>query len=87
MNRSFRIMIGYKFTTIVKKNMKILCSKPLNPLVLIVFFALLGLVGMFVVDDVDSGVEMFLALIGTGISLAVVQTAIIQNAIQKDNIK
>lgn len=67
--------------------MKRFCSKPLNPLVLIVIFALLGLVGVFVVDDVDRGVEMFMALLGTGISLAVVQTAIIQNAIQKDNIK
>lgn len=67
--------------------MKRFCSKPVNPLILIVFCALLGLVILLVVEDADRGIEMFMALTGTGISLAVVQTAIIQNAIQKDNIK
>lgn len=67
--------------------MKRLFTKPLNPLILIVFYALLGLVVVFVIDDADMGFEVFMALLGTGISLAVVQTAIIQNAIQKDNIK
>lgn len=67
--------------------MKRFSSKPLHPLIIILFCALLGLVVVFVVDDVDRGIEMFLGLIGTGISAAVVQTAIIQNAIQKDNIK
>lgn len=67
--------------------MKRFFTKPLNPLILIVFYALLGLIVVFVIDDADMGFEVFMALLGTGISLAVVQTAIIQNTIQKDNIK
>ena len=67
--------------------MKRFCSKPLNPLILLVFCALLGLVVLFVVADVDRAMDVFLALLGTGISLALLQSAIIQNTIQKDNIK
>lgn len=69
------------------RDMKRFCSKPLNPLILLVFCALLGLVVLFVVADVDRAMDVFLALLGTGISLALLQSAIIQNTIQKDNIK
>lgn len=69
------------------RDMKRFCSKPLNPLILLVFGALLGLVVLFVVADVDRAMDVFLALLGTGISLALLQSAIIQNTIQKDNIK
>ena len=67
--------------------MKRFCSKPLNPLIILVFCALLGLVVLLIIDNVDRAMDVFLALLGAGISLALLQSAIIQNAIQKDNIK
>lgn len=62
-------------------------NKPLNPLVLLIFCTLLGLILLFVIDDANQAMDAFLAFLGTGISMALLQSAIIQNAIQKDNIK
>ena len=53
------------------------------PLLLIILFALIG----FGVSAVFQSIELFLTFIGLGISAAVVQCALIQNRIQKDNIK
>ena len=54
-----------------------------QPIWLIVFFTLIGLIPLFVENNID----LFFVCIGTGISIAVVLCAITQNRIQKDNIK
>ena len=54
-----------------------------QPIWLIVFFTLIGLIPLFVENNID----LFFVCIGTGISIAVVLCAITQNKIQKDNIK
>lgn len=53
------------------------------PLMLIIVFALIG----FGVGISFQSIELFLTLFGLGISVAVVQCALIQNRIQRDNIK
>lgn len=67
--------------------MKKYCNKPINPVLIILFFSVLGFVMLFVIDNPNQGMDFFLTMLGIGISAAVVQAAIIQNAIQKDNIK
>lgn len=62
-------------------------NKPLNPMILLVFCALVGLATLFFIDDANQGMDFFLAFLGAGISMALLQSALIQNAIQKDNIK
>ena len=53
------------------------------PLMLIIVFAFIG----FGVGILFQSIELFLTLFGLGISTAVVQCALIQNRIQRDNIK
>ena len=53
------------------------------PLMLIIVFALIG----FGVGILFQSIELFLTLFGLGISAELVQCALIQNRIQKDNIK
>ena len=54
-----------------------------HPIWIVVFFALVGLIPVFIGNEID----LFFACIGTGISIAVAICAIAQNKIQKDNIK
>lgn len=54
-----------------------------HPIWIVVFFALVGLISVFIGNEID----LFFACIGTGISIAVAICAITQNKIQKDNIK
>ena len=54
-----------------------------HPIWIVVFCALLGLIPIFIENNID----LFFACIGTGISIAVAVCAITQNKIQKDNIK
>lgn len=58
-------------------------NKEYLPIFLIIVFALIGLV----VGVLFHSIEIFLTLFGLGISAAVVQSALVQNRIQKDNIK
>lgn len=71
--------------------MKKLCyylrNTPLSPVSIIVFFAIMGGVLLFALEDNEKSMEYFLSCIGLGISAAVVQCTLIQNRIQKDNIK
>lgn len=60
---------------------------PLNPIILIVFFTIAGGLLMFSLGDNENSMEYFLTCVGLGISAAVVQCTLIQNQIQKDNIK
>ena len=61
---------------------------PINPLVLMLFFTFVGL-GLFYIfrDTPNEAIEYFLTCLGIGLSAAVVQCYLIQNQIQKDNIK
>ena len=62
-------------------------STPLNPIILIVFFTIAGGLLMILLGDDENSIEYFLTCVGLGISAAVVQCTLIQNRIQKDNIK
>ena len=62
-------------------------STPLNPIILIVFFTIAGGLLMILLGDDENSMEYFLTCVGLGISAAVVQCTLIQNRIQKDNIK
>lgn len=59
----------------------------INPVWIIVFCIIIGGVNLIIMGADDKSMNVFLTLIGLGISAAVVQCAIIQNTIQKDNIK
>ena len=69
------------------KLLYVLKNKPLNPLILLVFCLLIGLALLFLIEDSNRALDIFFVLLGSGISMALLQSAIIQNAIQKDNIK
>ena len=60
---------------------------PLNPIILILFFTIVGCFLMILLEDNENSMEYFLTCVGLGISAAVVQCTLIQNQIQKDNIK
>ena len=60
---------------------------PLNPIILILFFTIVGGILIIFLKDAENSMEYFLTCVGLGISAAVVQCTIIQNRIQKDNIK
>jgi hypothetical protein len=62
-------------------------STPLNPVWIIIFFIIVGGLNLIIMDADDKSMNVFLTFIGLGISAAVAQCAIIQNAIQRDNIK
>lgn len=58
-------------------------STPLNPVLLILFFTIIA----YIVLVQTENIEYFFTCIGIGVSIAVVQCSLIQNKIQKDNIK
>ena len=60
---------------------------PLNPIILILFFTVVGGFIMISLRDNENSMEYFLTCVGLGISAAVVQCTLTQNRIQKDNIK
>ena len=62
-------------------------STPLNPVILIVIFTIIGGMLLVAIEDNEKSMEFFLSCIGLGISAAVVHSTLIQNQIQKDNIK
>ncbi len=62
-------------------------STPLNPVWIIIFCIIIGGINLIIMGTDDKSMNVFLTFIGLGISAAVVQCAIIQNTIQKDNIK
>ncbi len=59
----------------------------LNPVWMIVLCVIIGGLYLIIMGADDKSINFFLTFIGLGISAAVVQCAIIQNTIQKDNIK
>ena len=61
---------------------------PVNPLILMLFFTFFGL-GFFYIfrDTPNKAIEYFFTSLGIGVSAAVLQCYLIQNKIQKDNIK
>ncbi len=62
-------------------------STHLNPIWIIIFCIIIGGINLIIMGTDDKSTNVFLTFIGLGISAAVVQCAIIQNTIQKDNIK
>lgn len=71
----------------MNKLIKKIKSAPLNPVWIIIFFIIVGGLNLIIMDADDKSMNVFLTFIGLGISAAVAQCAIIQNAIQRDNIK
>lgn len=71
----------------MNKLIKKIKSTPLNPVGIIIFCIIIGGLNLIIMGADDKAMNVFLTFIGIGISAAVVQCAIIQNAIQKDNIK
>lgn len=59
----------------------------LHPVTPILFFSIIGGVILIVLKNDQNAFNYFLSCIGIGVSVAVVQCALIQNKIQKDNIK
>ena len=61
---------------------------PVNPLILMLFFTFVG-IGFFYVfqDTPNEAIDYFFTSLGIGLSAAVLQCYLIQNQIQKDNIK
>lgn len=61
---------------------------PVNPLILMLFFTFVG-IGFFYVfrDTPNKAIEYFFTSLGIGLSAAVLQCYLIQNQIQKDNIR
>lgn len=62
-------------------------SRPLNPVILILFFTIIGGIIFYIFRESEDAFDYFFTCFGTGISIAVFQCAYIQNQIQKDNIK
>lgn len=71
----------------IKKIISFIKKNPLNPVLLVFFFSLIGLVLLILNQKEEDSFDIFLTCISLGISAAVVQCALIQNRIQKDNIK
>ena len=71
----------------MRKFWKYIRTTPLNPIIPIIFFIILGGITFIMLEDNKNVFEYFLSCIGIGISIAVVQCAFIQNQIQKYNIK
>lgn len=60
---------------------------PFNPIILILLFTVVGGFLMISLEGNENSMEYFLTCVGLGISAAVVQCTLIQNRIQRDNIK
>lgn len=58
-----------------------------NPILLIIIFTIIGVSFLYLYRNNENVIDYFLTIVGIGISTAVVQCALIQNRIQKDNIK
>ena len=67
--------------------MKSLFNRPLNPIFLVLAFTLIASIIAILMKDNPQVLTYFFTVIGIGMSAAVVQCYIIQNEIQKDNIK
>ena len=71
----------------IKKFLGYINRTPLNPIILILFFTIAGGFLMISLRGNENSMEYFLSCVGLGISAAVAQCTLIQNRIQKDNIK
>lgn len=62
-------------------------NNPFNPVLLVIMFALIGGVALFLFQSSDKSIDYFLTFVSIGVSAAIVQCSMIQNRIQKDNVK
>ncbi len=75
-------------SNIIKKIWHHSVGTPIHPILLFLVFSCLGGIGMYLYqEENDKLVNTILSCVGCGLSAAVVQCALIQNRIQKDNIK
>ena len=72
----------------MKKLLNYLSNKPISPLILFLFFTILGAITCILIfEDSNYAVQCFISFMGLGLSAAIVQCSLIQNSVQKDNIK
>ena len=71
----------------MKKFWQNIQSMPLNPILIILFFTIMGVILLVALNGNEKSMDYFLSCVGLGISAAVVQCTLIQNRIQKDNIR
>lgn len=62
-------------------------ATPIHPVLLFIIFAGLGGIWTYYFQENNKFIDTFLSCLGCGLSAAVVQCALIQNRIQRDNIK
>lgn len=73
---------------IIKKICRHAVGTPIHPVLLFLIFSCLGGIVMYLYQEENNKlVNTILSCVGCGLSAAVVQCALIQNRIQKDNIK
>ncbi len=72
----------------MKKLLNYLNSKPISPLILFLCFTILGAITCILIfENSNYAVQCFISFMGLGLSAAIVQCSMIQNSVQKDNIK
>lgn len=76
-----------KYNNYIKRFLRYIDATPIHPVLLFIIFASLGGIGAYLLQDSNKLIDTFLSCLGCGLSAAVVQCALIQNRIQKDNIK
>lgn len=77
-----------KHNNYIKRFLCYIDATPIHPVLLFIIFASLGGIGAYLLQqDSNKLIDTFLSCLGCGLSAAVVQCALIQNRIQKDNIK
>lgn len=76
-----------KNNSYIKRYRRYIDATPIHPLLLFIIFASLGGIGAYLFQENNKFIDTFLSCLGCGLSAAVVQCALIQNRIQKDNIK
>lgn len=76
-----------KNNSYIKRFLRYIDATPIHPILLFIIFAGLGGIGTYHFQENNKFIDTFLSCLGCGLSAAVVQCALIQNRIQKDNIK
>ena len=72
----------------MKKLLNYLNSKPISPLIIFLCFTILGAITCILIfENSNYAVQCFISFMGLGLSAAIVQCSMIQNSVQKDNIK
>ncbi|MGM9724072.1 MAG: hypothetical protein ACI3YG_08270 [Prevotella sp.] len=76
-----------KNNSYIKRFLRYIDATPIHPILLFIIFASLGGIGVYLFQENNKFIDIFLSCLGSGLSAATVQCALIQNRIQKDSIK